>query len=64
MEKACEKTGCMFHGIWGPGGNKYHFVAMIEGEDARETMRPFFESERPEELYHIVFKNFGRIYPD
>jgi hypothetical protein len=64
LEKACEKTGCKFHGIWGPGGDKYHYVAMVEAETSDEAMKPFFEAGRPEDLYHIIFKNFGKVYPE
>ena len=64
LEKTCNKTGCKFLGIYGPGGDKYHYVAMMEAETAAEGMKPFFETERPEELYHIVFKNYGKVYPE
>jgi hypothetical protein len=64
LEEACKKIGCKFHGIWGPGVDKYHYVAMIEAETADEGMKPFFESKRPEELYHIIFKTFGKVYPE
>jgi hypothetical protein len=64
LEDACKKTGCKFNGIWGPGGDNYHYVAMIEAESADKAMKPFFETDRPEELYHIVFKNYGKVYPE
>ena len=64
LEKTCEKLGIKFHGIWGPSADKYHYVAMIEAETAEEGMKPFFETGRPEELYHIIFKNFGKVYPE
>jgi coproporphyrinogen III oxidase len=63
LKKACEKMECKFHGIWGPACDKYHYVAMIGAETMVEGMRPFMETERPEELFHIEFKFFGKVYP-
>lgn len=63
LEKACENLGCKFLGIKGPANDKYHFVAMIEAETMDSGMRPFLETTRPEELYHIEFKFFGNVYP-
>jgi len=64
LEKACKKTGCKFLGIMGPANDKYHYVAMIEAENMNDCMRPFIETERPEELYHIEFKFYGNVYPE
>lgn len=63
LQKACEKTGAKFLGIWGPGQDKYHFVAMIEAETMNDGFRPFQEVDRPEELYHVEFKFYGKVYP-
>jgi len=64
LEKACKKIGCKFLGIMGPANDKYHFVAMIEAENMNDGMRPFLETDRPEELYHIEFKFYGNVYPE
>ena len=64
LEKACKEKGCEFLGIKGPANDKYHYCAMIEAETMDAGMRPFLETTRPEELYHIEFKFFGNIYPE
>ena len=64
LEKTCKKVGCKFMGIMGPANDKYHYVAMIEAEDMTQGMRPFLETKRPEELYHIEFKFYGNVYPE
>lgn len=63
LQKACEKTGAKFLGIYGPGMDKYHFVAMIEAENMNEGFKPFQEVDRPEEMYHVEFKFYGKVYP-
>jgi hypothetical protein len=64
LEKACKKMGCKFLGIKGPANDKYHFVAMIDADTMDAGMRPFLETERPEELYHVEFKFYGNVYPE
>lgn len=64
LENACKKIGCKFLGIMGPANDKYHFVVMIEAENMNDGMRPFLETDRPEELYHIEFKFYGNVYPE
>ena len=63
LEKACEKTGTKFLGIWGPGQDKYHFVAMIEAETMDESFKPWQEVGRPDQITHVIFKFFGKVYP-
>ena len=64
LENACKKIGCKFLGIKGPANDKYHFVAFIDAADMTEGMRPFLETKRPEELFHIEFKFYGNVYPE
>ena len=64
LEKYCEKAGYKFYGIKGPANDKYHFVAMIDAETMDAGMKPFLETDRPEELYHIEFKFYGNVYPE
>ena len=63
LEKACEKTGAKFLGIYGPGMDKYHFAAMVEADGMDAGYKPFTEAGRPEEMYHVEFKFFGKVYP-
>jgi hypothetical protein len=63
LEKACKKTGAKYMGIWGPSGDKYHFVAMVEADNMDAGFAPFREAGRPEQMYHVVFKFFGKIHP-
>ena len=61
LKKACEKIGCKFLGVWGPANDKYHYVAMLEAETMNDCMRPYMETTRPEYLYHIEFKFYGKV---
>ena len=63
LEKACEKTGAKFLGLYGPGMDKYHFAAMVEADGMDAGYKPFTEAGRPEEMYHVEFKFFGKVYP-
>jgi len=64
LEKACEKTGAKFHGIWNPGQDKWNFVAFIEAEDHVECTKPFSEAGgMHEKMPHAVVKFFSKAYP-
>jgi hypothetical protein len=63
LAKACKKTGAKFMGMYGPGQDKYHFVAMLKAENMNEGFKPFQEAGRPKEMYHVVFKFYGKVYP-
>jgi hypothetical protein len=36
---------------------------MIEAETMNDGFRPFQEAGRPEEMYHVEFKFYGKVYP-
>jgi len=64
LVKACEKTGTKFHGIYGPGQDKWNFVAVIEAENMLECMKPFQKAGgMPENMPHFIVKFFNKVYP-
>ena len=64
LKKACEKTGAKFHGIYGPGQDKWNFVAAVEAENSVECMKPFQEAGgMHEKMPHFIVKYFRKVYP-
>lgn len=44
LEKACEKTGVKFHGLYNPPQDKWNFVATLEAENQVEIGKAFSEA--------------------
>ncbi len=63
LEKACEKTGVKFHGIYNPPQDKWNFVAVIEAEGMDKVRETFGEAGgMPEKMTHAIIKYYFKAY--